>query len=147
MKTIIMVLVLIASASMLLNVLLINTVVQLKQQRKATKKEAKSMFKVLIKTACSEHKRGGKLEQKIKALEYQIDIASDLLEQYKQIAVKSKKDYEKVLNNYFTVSQTLCDFIRDGKVIKTKYMDNLIMYDFNSLTKQEAEEFFGQQIM
>ena len=82
----------------------------------------------------------------IDKLEWQLDSAREYLDDFRNKAIKYKSKCKEWQQSYLHVSGTLCDLIRDKRVIKTKYQDKIFTYDLYKMTVEEKEALFGKQI-
>lgn len=55
-----------------------------------------------------------------------------------------KHQLNKITDIHGNVVNNLFEFLKQGKIIKTKYLDNVIPYKFETMTKNEIEQFFGE---
>lgn len=55
-----------------------------------------------------------------------------------------KEQLNNITNIHGNVVNNLFEYLKQGKIIKTKYMDNVIPYRFETMTKNEIEQFFGE---
>lgn len=63
-----------------------------------------------------------------------------------QLRIKNK-DYDNLLESHISLSSKLFNLIKEGRVIKSKYQDKFLFYNFNEMTKDEIIDLFGTNIL
>lgn len=55
-----------------------------------------------------------------------------------------KQQLNRITKIHGDVVNNIMMYLKQGKIIKSKYMDNIIPYQFETMTMEEVEQFFGQ---
>ena len=55
-----------------------------------------------------------------------------------------KQQLNRITKIHGNVVNNIMMYLKQGKIIKSKYMDNIIPYQFETMTMEEVEQFFGQ---
>ena len=55
-----------------------------------------------------------------------------------------KQQLNRITKIHGNVVNNIMMHLKQGKIIKSKYMDNIIPYQFETMTMEEVEQFFGQ---
>lgn len=138
----VLVLGLLLGGSLMLNIVLLEAVKELKEQKKSNRKVVSG----IIKATCKMNQELVEAKATIDKLEWQLDSAREYLDDFRNKAIKYKSKCKEWQQSYLHVSGTLCDLIRDKRVIKTKYQDKIFTYDLYKMTVEEKEALFGKQI-
>lgn len=55
-----------------------------------------------------------------------------------------KQQLNRITKIHGDVVNNIMMYLKQGKIIKSKYMDNIVPYQFETMTMEEVEQFFGQ---
>lgn len=120
-------------------VLLVSLVNKLREDKKQDKKEARTFIKSLIALV---------VELEADKNDYKVAY-HECYGEYKTLFKQNRtleKQLNKVTDMHGKVVNNLILHLKQGKIIKSKYMEHIIPYKFETMTLEEVTQFFGNKI-
>lgn len=131
--------ILVIGVQSLIIALLVGLVNKTRQEKNAQKRQARNFIKALIKTTTeAQHE-----------LEEYKEAYHECHKAYSGLFIKNKtieKQLDELNKVHGAVINNLMVCIKEGRVIKSKYMDKVIPYRFERMTMDEISQFFGAKI-
>lgn len=117
--------------------LLVKLVNKEREVKKAQVKQSRQMIKALSKLV---------FEIENEKEDYK-EAYSNCYAEYRALFKENKvlkQQLDRITKIHGDVVNNIMMYLKQGKIIKSKYMDNIIPYQFETMTMEEVEQFFGQ---
>ena len=131
--------ILVIGVQSLIIALLVGLVNKTRQEKNAQMKQARNFIKALIKTTTEAQRE----------LEDYKEAYHECHKAYSGLFIKNKtieKQLDELNKIHGNVVNNLMVCIKEGRIIKSKYMDKIIPYRFERMTMDEISQFFGAKI-